>query len=51
MPRFLVFIPVHPAELLSIFVPVPQMQKTPSSVMGKRVKEVLRAFWLQGFAE
>src|SRR6516164_8094597 len=45
--RFLVLIPPYPAELLSIFVPVPPMQKTPSSVMRKRV---LPVFWLRDFA-
>jgi hypothetical protein len=39
-----VYTAIYPVELLSIFVPVPPMQKTPSSVMGKRVKEVLRVF-------
>lgn len=42
--KFLAFIPAYPVELLLIFVPVPPTPKTRSSVMGKRVKEVLPVF-------
>jgi hypothetical protein len=42
--KFLMSIPPYPVELLSIFVPVPPMQKTPSSVIRKQVKEVMPVF-------